>query len=560
MGNRAAWCSVSAIVLILVAVAVFMLVPRPAEARGLRPDIIKRLCERQAKLMHRLHHPIVNPALCGEDPEPEPEEPTLTLIANPLSIMQGSTTTLTWNSEHADSCAASGGWSGNKALDGSEVVTPSASTTYTLTCIGEGGSVSASVSVSVMMPTPQPTLEFTATPSSMTNGATSTLSWISSNATSCTASGGWTGSRALSGTLVVSPATTTLYTLECVGEGGSVSKDVTVMVVLPDAPGLTFTAAPTAILAGASSTLSWLSTNATSCAASGGWSGSKALSDSQVVAPQATTTYELSCSGPGGTVQKSVTVNVTHPVPTVVLSALPLEVVHGATTTLSWTSSHATSCEAFEGWSGVKATSGSQVVTVTATTTYQLDCEGPGGVGGDSVTVTVTPQPVQGAMVITEVLYDLTTSTTSPQGQETANEWVEIFNGTNASINLSGWLIGDASTTDALPNVSLSPGAFAVITGSATTSNFWTIPQEAMLIVLSTPTIGNGLRNDGDAVRLINTASTTVDAVNWGFETSAFSPSISPGAEGHSIARKNNFTDTDTASDWETRVTPTPGQ
>lgn len=75
-------------------------------------------------------------------------------------------------------------------------------------------------------------------------------------------------------------------------------------------PTLTFTANPSTIDPGQPSTLSWSSTNTTSCTASGGWSGPKGLNGSEVVSPSSTTTYTLSCDGPGGSVPKSATVTV----------------------------------------------------------------------------------------------------------------------------------------------------------------------------------------------------------------------------------------------------------
>jgi len=77
-----------------------------------------------------------------------------------------------------------------------------------------------------------------------------------------------------------------------------------------------FFASPNAISSGESSTLTWSSANATSCTASGGWSGSKALSGSQSVTPMQTTTYTLSCIGSGGETSQSTTVNVSGAIPT----------------------------------------------------------------------------------------------------------------------------------------------------------------------------------------------------------------------------------------------------
>ncbi len=77
---------------------------------------------------------------------------------------------------------------------------------------------------------PAPTVSLTATSLNITSGQSSTLNWSSTNATSCSASGGWSGAQALSGSLVVSPTATTTYALTCTGSTGSASASVTVTV------------------------------------------------------------------------------------------------------------------------------------------------------------------------------------------------------------------------------------------------------------------------------------------------------------------------------------------
>lgn len=68
------------------------------------------------------------------------------------------------------------------------------------------------------------------------SGATVHLTWSTQNTTSCTASGGWSGSQSLSGTFTT-PAltTTTTFTLTCSGAGVDVAKSVTVNVDPPPA-------------------------------------------------------------------------------------------------------------------------------------------------------------------------------------------------------------------------------------------------------------------------------------------------------------------------------------
>ncbi|MFA6257183.1 MAG: BACON domain-containing protein [Candidatus Paceibacterota bacterium] len=80
------------------------------------------------------------------------------------------------------------------------------------------------------------------------------------------------------------------------------------------------------------------------------------------------------------------------PAPTVDLTADATNIAAGESTVLRWTSSNATSCSASDGWSGVKATAGSESTGALASTrTYTLTCTGSGGSTADSVTVVVTP-------------------------------------------------------------------------------------------------------------------------------------------------------------------------
>jgi len=79
-------------------------------------------------------------------------------------------------------------------------------------------------------PPPAPTVTLSAAPPTVAPEGSSVLQWSSTNATSCTASGGWSGARALSGQATVTPLTTTSYSLTCSGEGGMAGQGVTVAV------------------------------------------------------------------------------------------------------------------------------------------------------------------------------------------------------------------------------------------------------------------------------------------------------------------------------------------
>jgi len=66
------------------------------------------------------------------------------------TVPYSSSVTLSWNSSNANSCTASGDWSGSKNLSGSELISSLVSPkNFTITCTGPAGSASDSVYVSV---------------------------------------------------------------------------------------------------------------------------------------------------------------------------------------------------------------------------------------------------------------------------------------------------------------------------------------------------------------------------------------------------------------------------
>jgi len=80
-------------------------------------------------------------------PPPPPAAPTATLAASPDVILQGQSTTLTWQTNNASDITIDG--LGTVSASGSKTVMPNSSTTYTLTAKGPGGSQNASARVTV---------------------------------------------------------------------------------------------------------------------------------------------------------------------------------------------------------------------------------------------------------------------------------------------------------------------------------------------------------------------------------------------------------------------------
>lgn len=359
-----------------------------------------------------------------------------------------------------------------------------------------------------------------------------------------------------------------------------------------DAPSVSLNASRGAVVENGTTTLGWTSTGAELCIAEGAsdWSGTVATSGTQMVTLTATTTYMLVCGNVYGSTTTQIEVAVV-PVPeseepepepepagdapTVSFGVSLATVVENGTTTLTWSSDDAKLCIAngASNWSGVVATSGTRIMTLTATTTYALACGNEYGTTSKSVEVTVVsaptpdpdptpdPEPITGKVLITEVLFD--PGPTAMQGTDADNEWVEVYNGTNAPIDLQGWSIGDGVATDTIATASLTlpAGEYLIVTRYASTSNYWAYGPGTVVVYLNATLGSGGFTNAGESAILYNASGVTVDAVSWGTVTKTMSPSVSIAGyvEGESIARKDRTVDTDTAGDWQIANTPTPG-
>ncbi|MDC0226212.1 Ig-like domain-containing protein, partial [Gammaproteobacteria bacterium] len=75
--------------------------------------------------------------------------PLLSFLSNILSVEVGQSFNVSWTSTNANSCNASGAWSGTKSTTGNETITINApgDNTFTLSCTGKGGSVAKSLTI-----------------------------------------------------------------------------------------------------------------------------------------------------------------------------------------------------------------------------------------------------------------------------------------------------------------------------------------------------------------------------------------------------------------------------
>jgi len=317
--------------------------------------------------------------------KPKPK-PSCVISANPNSIQNGGSSSLSWTSKNSSSATLS--VVGSVGTSGSFTVFPSGTTTYTLTVSGSGGTATCKTTVTVK--TPAPSCAISANPNSVQHGGSSTLTWSSNNATSATINQG-IGGVALAGSSVVSNLTSTkTYTMTVTGPGGTANCQTTITVQQQQLPSCTLTTNLSTIQYGGSFTLSWSSSNATSASINQGI-GNVGVNGTYVVSNLfTTTTYTLTVTGPGGTAncQTFVTVQQQPDVPSCTISANPNSVQHGGSSTLSWSSLNATSA-ALSSYGSV-ALNGSQTVNnITSNSTYTLTVTGPGGTANCQTTITV---------------------------------------------------------------------------------------------------------------------------------------------------------------------------
>jgi uncharacterized repeat protein (TIGR01451 family) len=246
----------------------------------------------------------------------------VSFTASPLSINRGASSTLTWNTVRGTRVVINNGI-GEVAATGSVSVSPLDNTTYILTVFGteQQTPVNCQTAVTVTVPPPTPTSPrcelFTATPSQVPyGGGTTTLAWAVRDASAVSISNG-VGTVGLTGNREVFVGQNTTFILTATDADETVTCNAPVTVAPPPPPSdpftcanaVSFTASPSAIRRGQSTTLTWSTTNVTSLSISGGVSNT-ALSGSATVSPSDSTTYILTANRGTQSIQCPVRVSV----------------------------------------------------------------------------------------------------------------------------------------------------------------------------------------------------------------------------------------------------------
>jgi hypothetical protein len=343
--------------------------------------------------------------------------PTISLA--PSSLLAGTSSTLTWNTNHAQGCMGSSNDPSATTFNqnpvsamGSPLVTPPSpnSYTYTLACAIPNTPVSATLTV-VAPPT------LTITQSTALLGTGTSITWNDNGNSGCTWSStdsSFTAPTTTSGSTAVNPgsAGSFTYTLMCTIPV-TTTKAVSLSTVQQPTVGVT----PTSVVQGSAASLTWNTFGNSGC----GWSSTDssftapaAASGTQSVKPASagTFTYTLTCAAP--TAPAMATLAVTAPPPPVI-SVSPSSIVLGSAARLAWTMNSGDVCSASSAgtdtnpsdvFSGPIGATGAMTLTPnnTGTNTYTLGCAVPAT--SVSTTLTVT-SPLAKIAISIKPVYDL---------------------------------------------------------------------------------------------------------------------------------------------------------
>lgn len=160
-----------------------------------------------------------------------------------------------------------------------------------------------------------------------------------------------------------------------------------------------------------------------------------------------------------------------------------------------------------------------------------------------------------GHLVVSEVYYQADAA----HGGKAENQWIEIFNPTNVTVDVSRWALQTASSSQLVRSgTTISANGYMVFAATTSVRTAWNIPSTVPVATFTNAF--PGFLANGDHVFLVDTQNNRIDAVSYARDTTAFSPSVPAALLGRSILRKNLVTDTDTANDWVDTSTPNPGR
>ncbi len=163
--------------------------------------------------------------------------PDVSINLNPTTVIKGNPATLSWS--------VKGVFDSVKLYDptpsivesvGTRTVYPQETITYVIEATGAGGQKSSSARLGVVLP-PPPEVSIIVTPSTVTSGASSTLTWTANGDVSqITLFDPLPRSVSKTGSITISPQSSTTYALEASGQGGKSFANARLQVNPPPPP------------------------------------------------------------------------------------------------------------------------------------------------------------------------------------------------------------------------------------------------------------------------------------------------------------------------------------
>ncbi len=370
------------------------------------------------------------------------------------------------------------------------------------------GSIMCSTTKAVTVTTPpvaNPTVTLTANgnagSTTIAYNTAATLNWTSTNATSCTASVGWTGSKSITpgnestGNLTANRT----YTLTCQNSAGVTASATVTVIVTPPVPSCTVSLAPAGSLNmnpgnnvnltatanpsnGTVNEVRFSLTNSTVATVTPTVDNSSPYVTNLRANSAGSTTVRADVVMSNGSIMCSTTKAVTisntatstpaptSAPPTVNLTAngqpVTVTILYNTTAALSWSSTNATSCVSSGGWTGSRPTGGNaSSAPLTSNTTFTIQCTGPGGTATSNVLVIVQP-PVPSCTVS---LAPAGALSMSPGNLTNLTATANASNGTVNEVRFSSTNATVASVTPTVDNtVTYTTGLRANALGSAT--------------------------------------------------------------------------------------------
>ena len=334
-------------------------------------------------------------------------------------------------------------------------------------------------------------------------GQSATLVWDVKGATSVTISPDL-GTVPSSGSKIVSPSSSMVYTLTAKSVMGSANRTVKITVKGPLPTIKRFSFNTDSIIAGQSATMFWEVSDATSVSINPDV-GEVPASGTKAVTPANTTTYTLTASNDSGNSTSTAVITVTiSKVPIINdFSAEPLSIKSGESSVIRWDVIGATSININQGIGGV-ASKGSWKVTPVATTTFTLTADSGYGTVNKSITIAVDTSAV-------------TPTTSSPT--TTGPPTITSFIATPSSIMLSenstlSWSVSGARSVTITPGIGTVPstGYMLVVPGDTTTYTLTAINSFGTASATTTVTATRSTEGDPPIIYAFRASPGTISA------------------------------------------------